>query len=271
MIFPNKKFYFISGLPRSGSTLLCCILNQNPLFYCSLSSPVLSIMNNLEDFISSDEFYRANPKQQQVHNIISSVINQYYSDVNQSIIFDKNRGWPGAINYIESYIKQSAKIICLVRDINEILASFISLIRKNKNQGGIFDRALIDLGVVINDKSRCAHLMSDEGVVARSLSQIKHALDNNLGDRLLFVEYNDLIYDPHETMKKIYAFLDEEYFNHDFENIIQTEIEDDSEVYGLEDMHTVRKVLKNNSVDPRIILGAEIYKKYKNMEFWRTL
>ena len=29
----DKKIFFISGLPRSGSTLLCNILAQNPAFF----------------------------------------------------------------------------------------------------------------------------------------------------------------------------------------------------------------------------------------------
>jgi sulfotransferase len=37
-----KSYYFISGLPRSGSTLLSGILKQNPEFYADIASPVQS-------------------------------------------------------------------------------------------------------------------------------------------------------------------------------------------------------------------------------------
>jgi len=37
---PSKTFHFISGLPRSGSTLLSAILRQNPRFYAGMTSPV---------------------------------------------------------------------------------------------------------------------------------------------------------------------------------------------------------------------------------------
>jgi len=37
-----KSYYFISGLPRSGSTLLSAILRQNPEFYADIASPVAS-------------------------------------------------------------------------------------------------------------------------------------------------------------------------------------------------------------------------------------
>src|SRR5438874_8813939 len=39
-----RKFHFISGLPRSGSTLLAAILNQNPRFRAGMTSPLADIM-----------------------------------------------------------------------------------------------------------------------------------------------------------------------------------------------------------------------------------
>jgi len=44
-----KTFYFMAGLPRSGSTLLSSILNQNPRFYSGPSSPVLGAMYAVEE------------------------------------------------------------------------------------------------------------------------------------------------------------------------------------------------------------------------------
>ena len=41
---PGRRFHFISGLPRSGSTLLAAILNQNPRFHAGMTSPLADIM-----------------------------------------------------------------------------------------------------------------------------------------------------------------------------------------------------------------------------------
>ena len=41
----DRQFHFISGLPRSGSTLLAGILRQNPRFHASMSSPVSGLLN----------------------------------------------------------------------------------------------------------------------------------------------------------------------------------------------------------------------------------
>jgi sulfotransferase len=50
-----KSYYFISGLPRSGSTLLSGILKQNPDFYADIASPVQGLTGTSIDVITSGE------------------------------------------------------------------------------------------------------------------------------------------------------------------------------------------------------------------------
>jgi sulfotransferase len=52
-----QQLHFISGLPRSGSTLLAGILRQNPQFHAAISSPVTPMMNSaLEQMGAGSEF-----------------------------------------------------------------------------------------------------------------------------------------------------------------------------------------------------------------------
>ena len=114
-----KTLYFIAGLPRSGSTLLSSLLNQNPRFYSGPSSPVLGTMYHIHDyFLSGNQLYDGYPKPTQVNNIIGSIIDNWYSDVEQEVIFDKNRAWTSRVPFIEGYIRQEAKIIVPVRRID---------------------------------------------------------------------------------------------------------------------------------------------------------
>ena len=50
-----KQYYFISGLPRSGSTLLSGILRQNPEFYADIASPVEALTGNAIDVVTGAE------------------------------------------------------------------------------------------------------------------------------------------------------------------------------------------------------------------------
>ena len=53
----NKKYYFMAGLPRAGSTLLSSLLNQNPNLYSGPSSPVLGAMYTVHEHFLTNELY----------------------------------------------------------------------------------------------------------------------------------------------------------------------------------------------------------------------
>ena len=50
-----KSYYFISGLPRSGFTLLSGILKKNSDFYADIVSLVQGLTGNSIDVITSGE------------------------------------------------------------------------------------------------------------------------------------------------------------------------------------------------------------------------
>tara|TARA_Y100000401_G_scaffold32235_1_gene23603 strand:+ start:3080 stop:3880 length:801 start_codon:yes stop_codon:yes gene_type:complete len=264
-----KKYYFIAGLHRSGATLLSSILNQNPRFYSGPLTPVLDIMRNIESNIPTIEHYKSSPKPISAHKIISSVIGNYYHDIDCPVIFDKNRDWPRQINYIEQYIGQRAKIICPVRDISEILTSFLTLIHKTYD-GINFN--VIDIGVIekefpLTDYNRCDFILNT--FLGNAMRHIEFALDNNLLDRILFVEYKDLVSNPYDTMNSIYNFLGEDIYDHDFDHIQNNNQVEDIRYYNLPGLHDIRSKIEYQSKDPKEVLPKEILERCRGMEFWR--
>lgn len=271
----QKTYYFMAGLPRSGSTILSAILNQNPKFYSGPSSPVAVLMATIETQLSQNELFLAYPKPEQAAMIISNIIHQYYFDVKKPVVFDKNRSWVDRIHYIEGYLRVTPKIICPVRNIDEILASFISLHRRNpyevNGKINFIDDMLIKSNVLLTDDNRCELLMSESGIVGWNYLGIKNILMKGQEKYLYFVEYDDLVSSPEKTMKGIYEFLEEEYYEHRFDNLVNINKENDSSVYGLSDMHHIRKELKKTSPSPKEILSENILSKCKGLEFWRDL
>jgi sulfotransferase len=272
----KRKYYFMAGLPRSGSTVLTAILNQNPKFYSGPSSPVLPSMYALNHSLVNDQLFSAYPKEKEAKLMISSLIDSYYSDRKETIIFDKNRAWPSKINYIQTYITDNVKIICPVRDPDEILASFISMIKRNPYQEGqskinFVDEKLVKNNLPINDINRCDYLASANGILGESSQAISQAIREGHGDKIHFVEYHNLVDDPLNTMKEIYEFIGEKYYEHTFDNLENKNREKDLEVYGLSDMHEIRPVLEDTSEDPKKILPEEIVEKCKGSDFWRRL
>lgn len=272
----NKKtYYFMAGLPRSGSTMLSAILNQNPRFYSGPSSPVTGLMVALENVLSSDELFLAYPKIDQAKEIISNVLHHYYTDVNKPVIFDKNRSWVNRLHYIPGYFGFQPKVLCPVRNIDEILTSFINMHKRNpyETNGKInfMDDMLVKSNLPLTDDNRCEFLASPNGILGQSYNAIKQVLMEGRENQLHFVEYDDLTTNPKETMKKIYEFLEEPYFEHDFSNLVNQHQENDAQVYGLADMHVVRNELKKTSLNPEEVLSQKILQQCQGAEFWRDL
>ena len=93
--------YFISGLPRSGSTLLCNILLQNPKFHVTATSGLLDVLYNVRNqWNNLIEFQTASKQWSDATQlrVLQSIISGYFGDVTKPIIFDKSRGW---LAYIE--------------------------------------------------------------------------------------------------------------------------------------------------------------------------
>jgi len=269
----------MAGLPRSGSTMLSSILNQNPRFYSGPSSPVLGAMFAVEQNFMGNELYHGYPKPDQVREIIGSVPHHFYSDVNKPVVFDKNRAWTARVPYIEGYIGQQAKILVPVRRVDEVLTSILTMVHRNPFQEGqervnFVDEQLIKTNTPINDYNRCMYLLNDGGIVYESLNAIMMGFQQNVRDKMHFVDYNDLVDNPKKTMEDIYDFLGEDYYDHDFDSLSNIHREDDLNTYGLGDMHEVRSKVEKTSPSPSSVLPEEILDLYeqnkRRLEFWGT-
>ena len=277
----DKTFYFMAGLPRAGSTLLSTLLNQNPRFYSGPSSPVLGAMYSTHENFQVNELYTGYPKPNQVNEIVGSIIRHWYSDIEQEVIFDKNRAWTARVPFIEGYIGQEAKVIVPVRRVDEILASILTMIHRNTFKEGqprinFVDEQLVKNNIPISDHNRCEYLLvAQGGIVYESLNATKIGVDEGQSDKFHYVDYNDLVTDPQGQLNNIYEFLGEEPFEHTFDGLSNEHREDDLTTYGLADMHEVHSKLEKTSPDPSEVLPAsiiELYNKNKKiLEFWNQL
>jgi sulfotransferase len=245
--------------------MLSSILNQNPRFYSGPSSPVLGAMYAVEQNFLGNELYHGYPKPDQVREIIGSVPHHFYSDVEKPVVFDKNRAWTARVPYIEGYIGQQAKILVPVRRVDEILTSILTMVHRNPFQEGqerinFVDEQLIKTNTPINDYNRCMYLLNSGGIVYEALNAIMMGFQENVRDKMHFVDYNDLVDNPEKTMEDIYDFLGEEYYEHDFESLSNIHREDDLNTYGLGDMHHVRsKVSQEDCSTSRVSSSCRNY------------
>jgi len=265
--------FFLAGLPRSGSTLLRSILNQNPSLYSGPISPSVELLYYTDKYFQSSEMLLASPQPESCFNVLSNMMDLFYEPIlkkeGKSKIIEFNRALPNNIERFRTYIKEDVRIVCPVRSIPEILASFISLIHKNSDKVSFVDQYLIDKGIEVNDDTRCDYLMSDYGIVGQALFSMSRPYLRGEEDLLKIVEYDDLVERTDEVMGEIYDFWRLEKYSHTYENLENKYPENDIFQYNLEGMHRVGKVIKKTCKKPEEVLSKEIIEKYSGMEFWR--
>lgn len=224
-MYLNKSMFFLSGLPRTGSTLLSSILCQNPNIYAGGTSPVCQLMWDMQVSCegNSRQSILANKRIDLQDDLIKSIPYTYYKNINHKYIIDKNRGWtlPANLGLIKRYITSNPKIIVLTRDIDEIFNSYDNIRKANGHPK--------PLKSVIN-KSNVFLINSFQGV--------EYAKNNNNGE-FIFIDYHDFISNPKDTMDSIYDFFEIKRYNHYFKNIFNPYPENDL-VYGLMGLHDIK-------------------------------
>jgi sulfotransferase len=262
-----RKFYFIGGLPRSGSTLLTNILIQNPKFQTTTTSSFLDLLLQIRDNWSKIEGHKNYPDGQDKWNVIRAVMQSYHK-TDKNIIFDKNRAWTNNIEFIEKSTGERVKVIACVRNLEDICTSFEKLFRKNRAEGEIHNEFSTPQMKTID--GRVSVWTSDEGVIGRPYVSMLDTIQRGLGDRILFLPYEDWTANPELWFNKIYSFIGEDYFHHDFNNINQVMRENDAGYGWGSDLHEIKtgKLIPAKS-EAKEILGIDWYNKLHNTEFWK--
>jgi sulfotransferase len=257
-----KEFFFISGLPRSGSTLLSAILRQNPEFYADISSPVQSLVGATINVITASESNHLIDEDRR-KSLLRATFNAYYEAVEPPTVFDTSRGWTAKTSLLKSLFPQT-KIICCVRDLFWILDSFERIAAKNT----LWNASLTDDEARQTVTTRCDALMDvkKEGQVVKPYYFLEEGMLLN-PDMILLVEYESLCKKPESVMRELYGFIGKPYFDHDFKNV-----EYDNEVYdkalNMKSLHTVRREV--SWIERPSILPKSVWEKYSGKEFWRV-
>lgn len=255
------QFHFISGLPRSGSTLLAGILRQNPDFYAAMSSPVAPLINSCLEQVGAGGEFSTFFDEQKRKDICLSLFDAYYRDKSTfPVIFDTSRNWTAKLHQLVELF-EDFKVICCVRNPAWVMDSFESIYRKNP----------FDYSRMYNPQSRqtvysrCESLISAGGAVGSSWTALKEAYYGEYSDKLLLIDYDLLAQHPQRSLDLIYQFLGEQSYDHDFNNVVYEENEFDQKL-GVSGLHSVKKTVEFKP--RRSILPPDLFQKYNDMAFW---
>lgn len=253
-----KQYYFISGLPRSGSTLLSAILKQNPEFHAGIST---NLSGHIRSTIEAGNNARREYDEERLKRIIRATFEAFYADVDKKYIFDTSRIWTNLLPQIRGCYPYTKVIVC-VRDIVRIIDSFERLHQQNPYRITSIFPAEVDLDVYTRTNS----LFDVNGLIITPYNALKSAMTGINKDMLAFCDYEILCKNPKGMMTAIYNFLGIPYFDHDFNDVESSYDEYDEDV-GMKNLHRTRKVVEY--IERPFCIPPDIINQFKDYEVWK--
>lgn len=262
----SNTMHFITGLPRSGSTLLGALMRQNPRFHASMSSPVASLFAGLLDQVSAGSEFSTVVTNEQRKRLLRGLFDSFYADKPEgSVVFDTNRMWAANMTAIADLYPQ-AKVIACVRNVAWIMDSIERLYRANPYENTRLFNDAVERNTVY---SRVDTLGMRNRLVGYSWSALKEAFYCEQASALLIVEYDLLARAPEKVLPLVYQFIGEPWYEgHDF-NHVEFDAPEFDNALGLSGLHKVRQQV---AYVPRpSILPPDLFAQYENMSFWQDV
>ncbi|OBK24261.1 sulfotransferase [Mycobacterium asiaticum] len=253
--------HFISGLPRSGSTLLAALLRQNPRFQAGMSGPLAGLFGALLGEMSGRNEFSVFIDDAKRERILRGLFNDFYAGNTAEVVFDTNRYWCQWMPAI-ARLFPDAKVIACVRDLQWVVDSLERLIQRNVfSPSSIFNYSAG--GTVF---TRAKQVVATDGMVGGPYDALKQACYGAQRDRLLLLQYDTLTTDPAKAMQAIYTFIGEPAFEHDFSHV-EYDVTEFDERAGTPGLHTVRPAVK---AEPRdTVLPPDLFNRFVRDAFWR--
>jgi sulfotransferase len=257
-----QRIHFISGLPRSGSTLLSALLLQNPRFHAGMSGPVGGFFTSLLAQMSGANEFSVFLDAMQKKAILRGVFENYYAAQRDKVVFDTNRLWCSKMSALGDLFPE-ARVIACVRETAWIIDSIESLIQRNA-----FDMSKIfSFDAAGTVYSRAEAVSSGNGMVGFALNALKEAYFGAHSKNLMLLRYETLTQNPVAALQAVYDFLGEDSFRHDFSNVVIDADEFDTRL-GTPGLHRVGRKVKHERRET--ILPPDLFRRYEDDNFWNN-
>jgi sulfotransferase len=253
----SQRIVFNSSLPRSGSTLLQNILAQNPRFYCSATSGVMNLLLAARGQFSAAPMFKAQDPAVMRAGFLGFCrlgLEGFYAGItDKPVCLDKHRAWFHYYDWLNAFYPRPKILVC-VRDLRAILGSMEKLFRGNRHLHDPADsEERMNMTTVTN---RLTHWLNSNPV-GLTVLRLLEAMQTGTIDHFHVVRYEDLTAEPAATLRKVYAYLGEPEFRHDFDHVAQATREDDSQFTFYGD-HRIRERVQPRPADYNEVLGRDL-------------
>ena len=258
----GRPIHFISGLPRSGSTLLSALLLQNPAVHAGIVSPVGSLVTALLRDMSQGNETALFLDDGQRARLLRGLFDSYYAHLGPGVaVFDSNRGWTARIDLLAELFP-GCRVICCVRPVPWIIDSVERLLRRNRFElSKIFG---FDAGGTVY--SRAEGMMGPDGLIGFPLSAMKQAMHGDESGRLLLLPYDLLAEHPQQALDAVYDFCGLPRFAHDPEDVRFDAREFDARL-GTPGLHDVRPRVAR--AERPSVLPPDLWAQWEGASVWR--
>ena len=142
----------------------------------------------------------------------------------------------------------------MVRDLRAIYSSM----EKKYRQARKLERGpVIAKDMIGTTTAKRVDLWAQDMPVGIAIERLEQIILDGTAEHMLFIRYEDLVHKPDKQMQRVYEFFDVPNYQHDFDNIEQITVEDDT-IYGTYGDHTIQPKLTKNPADYNEILGENV-------------
>jgi sulfotransferase len=246
-----KRIVFLSGLPRTGSTLLTSILSQDPDTYVDGSSPLARILFGVHRTCNAFA-HEGLVRTRRTHfadELLGEIPKMFYKDVSQKIIVEKDRAWGHDPLDLIKYVSNEPRIVMLVRPITEIVQSFVRI--KKLDNDLLPERSLLQRG---------------EDPLMNAIENTAYALAH-INERYLFGTYDQLIAYPQSFLNQICDFWGISKWQWDFDNIVHPKPENET-FFDTPSLHLVRPKLERQNYEVKVSKNLMSFAKELDEALW---
>lgn len=262
-----KKIHYLSGLPRSGSTLLSNLLASHPDIRTTPSSPLYEVVQGMRNSWSNSSFLKAqlDGEFEAVHKRLArttwAAMQAWSDEGGEEHVIEKNRGWLFGLEWLR-LIDPNFKIIVTLRDLRSIYGSIEDRHRQTLmlNFPDNMEHDIVD--------GRAENLFSKNGILGSALKAIRNIADvPSILHHIFFWRYEDFIVNPKETMDMLFQYLEVDPVQIDFNNIVQYSSQSDSH-FNMKYPHHVCSSIKKDTTYKDRVLSPRILDTIMNKFSW---
>jgi sulfotransferase len=256
-----ERIHFLSGLPRSGSTLLGSLLAQNPAVHVTPTSPLFPLLVAVNEQLNVLEVQYTFDKQRVGDRLYRALAQSVHADVTRPIVIDKHRGWPKHVPAIREFIDPNPRIIATFRPIAEVITSYLVL--AERHEGNFIDQHLNRLGIAPTSEARAYLLWTD---YLKAPYEALQAGMSQSREHLLLIAYSRLVDNPAGVLAEVREFCDLPAWEPDLHHVVNYCAEDKDSAWGLNGLHTIRPQIGRRSVNPRRYLPSEAIEYFSQFD-----